>query len=115
MSQVFVRKQQLWVITHHGHISTSALIAPDGILMEKYRTHKKCGQPGAYTTPPNLNENYGSHDHDFHQGRRCHLYRSGSSRNIVFASRYFSLALATRNRQAGGVATGPLWYAGPYF
>ena len=46
-SQVFVRKQQLWVITHHGHISTSAVIAPDGILMEKFRTPKICGQPGA--------------------------------------------------------------------
>ena len=37
---MFARKQQLWVITHHGHISTSALIAPDGILREKYRTQK---------------------------------------------------------------------------
>jgi len=38
---VFVRKQQLWVITHHGHITSSALIAPDGILMKTYLTPKQ--------------------------------------------------------------------------
>jgi hypothetical protein len=40
-SQVFVRKPQLWVITHHGHIASSALIAPDGILMKTYLTPKQ--------------------------------------------------------------------------
>ena len=49
-SQVFVRKQELWVITHHGHISTSRLNAPDGTLMKNIEHTKKCGQPGACIT-----------------------------------------------------------------
>jgi len=37
------------------------------------------------------------------------------SRNIVLSSSHFSLAWSIRDRQAGGVATGPIWHAGLYF
>ena len=59
---MFDRKQQLWATTHHGHISTSALIAPDGILMEKFRTPKICGQPGASITQLNIHSPDVPHD-----------------------------------------------------
>jgi hypothetical protein len=62
---------------------------------------KKFGQPGACIATPFLNENQGSHDHDFHQRRRYYLYRPGQFKEHCFIQSLLLTSLVD-SRSASG-------------